>query len=546
MKDKLENNNKSGKKKLIISLAIILLLAAGVLVYYIFFAPEELEEITYQTSQVKQGDITLSIENSGVIKYLDQTTLTSTVNGTIGQLYIDENSAVNVNDTILKLDDRNLNIQLEQAYASKRIAELNLANLLQTGVTNIDNVSVNSLATAVAPIDGLVSYNTQEGANVNSSAAVMNIVNNEVLNFIAQVPVENINYIQLGESVEIDVNNYTDNLTGTVTKIDSTPKYNGSIMTQDVWIKVDNPGIAAGMKGQAIYELDYQSAYADGQFVNSNEAAVYPQISGTIEKIYVDNGQYVTKGTPLFKINGTTLANQIETQRQAIYNDQLKINSLLLDLEKTTVKSAKSGVVSELFVEPGQAVGSGAKIATLISDSLVASIEVDELDISQVKLGQEAILLIPGYSEYDEIVGVVSNIADSGKVKDGITSYEVQISFDKLASVKEGMTVDAAIILQKAENVLRVASSSVIDVKDGKAVRVFVGDEIVAKKVEIGISDDTMTEIISGLEKNETIITSITYPASAPTSTTGSSPLVPTSVKIPGVTGGGGGGGGGQ
>jgi len=544
MKSQLEGNKKRSKTKLVVSLAIIFLLAVGGLVYYLFFIPEEVEEITYQTGQVKQGDITLSIENSGVIKYTDQYAITSTVNGTISQLYVGENSTVGVNDTILKVDDRALNIQLEQAYASKRIAELNLANLLQTTVSNIDNVSIEELSTVTAGSSGFVSYSIQEGASVNSGSAAMTIVNSDKLNFIAEVPVANIEYIELGESFDIYVYNYLETVTGTVIKIDNTPHFNGTEMMQDVWVVVDNPGIEAGMKGQASYvsEYDYYYAYAYGVFENSSEASVYSKISGTIDEIFVESGQYVTKGTPLFKIADTNLSNQIETQKQNIYNDELKIQSILLDLAKTTVTSPNSGVVSELFVDEKQTIGSGTKIATLISDSLVASIEVDEMDISKVVVGQEATLLIPGYSEVEEISGVVSFIADAGNVKDGITTYEVQISFENNPKIKEGMTVDVAIILEKAENVFKVPTSSIISVKDGKAVRVLVGEEIVAKKVETGISDDTMTEIISGLEANETIITSITYPEGT-TSTPSSSSLLPTSVKIPGITGGGTGGG---
>lgn len=551
MKDQLEKNNKSGKKKLIIALSILALIVTGGLVYYFFFAPEELEEITYQTGQVKQGDIILSIENSGVIKSSDQATLTSSVNGTIKELYIAENSTVKVNDQILKLDDRNLKIQLEQAYSSKRIAEINLANLLQTAVADMNGASIEKVATVVAPFSGVVSYNTQKGANVNTSSPVMNLINNDRLNFVMPVPVDDITYIGIGDSIEIAVDNYLDNLIGTVIRIDATPKYNGSTMSQEVWVKVDNPGIAAGMKGQAMYEAEYTYSYARGVFENGEEAAVYSKLNGVIEDIYVESGQYVAKGTPLFRINSTSLANQIESQKQNIYNDELKIKSILLDLEKTTVRAASSGLVTELHVAANQTIGSGAKIANLSSNSLVASIEVDELDIAKIEIGQSANLLIPGYSEIEEVAGTVSYIANIGKVKDGITTYEVQMSFNTIDKVKEGMTVDAAIVLQKVENVLKVPTTSIIDVKGGKAVRVMVDEEVIAKKVEVGISDDTMTEIISGLERNQTIITSITYPEAKVSTTPNSSSLLPsTDVKIPGVTGGsggmGGGGGGGQ
>lgn len=534
------SRGKKSKRKLITSLVIIfLLLLIGSLAYYFFFMPEEVEEVTYQTGQVKQGDITLSIENSGVIKYTDNYNIISNVNGTVNQIYVEENSAIGTNATILRIDDRNLNLQLEQAYANLKISQLNLANLLQTTVANIDNVSVDQLTTVVAPISGIVDYKVEQGSNVNSSNSVMTIANSNELNFIVKIPVTYIDYTELGESIEIDVDNYLDNITGTVTKIDGTPRYNGTEMAHDVWVTVTNPGIEAGMKGQATYELDYEYyyGYAKGVFENVNEASVYSKISGTVDRIYVEDGQYVTKGTQLFKIDDTSLKNQIETQKQNIYNNQLKIDSLKLDLETTTVKSPKSGIISELFVETNQTINANTKVATLISESLVASIEVDEMDISKVEVGQEATLLIPGYSEVEEIIGVVSFIADTGNVKDGITTYEVQISFENNPKIKEGMTVDVAIILEKAANVLKVPTSSIINIKDGKAVRVIVGEDIVAKKVEIGLNDDTMTEIISGLEVNEVIITSITYPTSEASSSSSSS-LVPSSVSIPGITGG--------
>jgi len=158
-------------------------------------------------------------------------------------------------------------------------------------------------------------------------------------------------------------------------------------------------------------------------------------------------------------------------------------------------------------------------------------------------LGQEATLFIPAIGN-EEIPGTVTSISDSGMVKDGITTYEVSVHFPANEKVKAGMTADVSILLDKAEDVLMVPTTSVIDVKGGKAVRVLVDGEITVKKVETGISNDTMTEIISGIAPIDEIITSLTIPTGSSDAASNSSSFVPSNVSIPGVSGPGGGGGG--
>jgi len=108
------------------------------------------------------------------------------------------------------------------------------------------------------------------------------------------------------------------------------------------------------------------------------------------------------------------------------------------------------------------------------------------------------------------------------------------------------MTVDVSILLAKAENTLMVQSTSIIEVKDGHAVRVLEGEQIKVKKVEVGISNDTLTQIISGIDLSDVIITSLTVPTSSTSSSSGGSSLLPSSVPIPGISGGPSGGGSGS
>lgn len=537
---------KKKNKKLLYFLIAGLILITGGIIYYLLMPDKESEEVIYQTGQVKQGDLVVSLDGSGVIMYSEELDLTSSVSGTISELYISEDSEIAAGDTILKVDTSSTEYQLEQAYNDLKAAEYKLADLLQTTVDKINKVSFNDLATVNAPSDGVIKYTIQDGASVTTNTSVMTVENNNSIYFVAELFESDLKQIKVGQSVNIYSDEFSGLSSGVVERVSNVSHSNGTTMVYDAWILVDNQGmLEEGLEGTAYIKTNNGEITRDGEFDSTGgDTQIYPKISGDIDQIYVDSGDYVKKGQPLFTISNTSLINQIETQKIAIDNIRLRIEDLEQGLAELVVKSDYSGVISDLYVSPNQAISNNTKIAKLVSDELVAKIEVDELDINKVRLGQEATLYIPAVSNED-IYGTVSYISDTGIVKDGITTYEVYISVEQNDLIKSGMTVDASIILDKTENALLVPTSSIIDVKGGKAVRVLENDEIIGKPVEIGLSNDTMTEIISGIELTDVIITSLTYPTStSSTSTPSGSSLMPTSVQVPGVTGPGGGGGG--
>lgn len=538
MQNKPKKKLNKSKKMLLFIIAIVIVL--GGLSYFYLSNQEVAAEITYQTGKVKHGDLILSLDNSGVIQYIDQSEITADVSGTISQLYIQEDSKVNAGDPILTIDDSDMQIQLEQAYSDLKIAELQLADLLQTTVDKINQVSIDKLSVITAPINGVVNYNLEEGASVTTNTQLMSITDNKKINFVVGIITNDVKLVKVGQTVDIRLDDFTGSVAGTVDKISNTSHSDGYTMVNDVWVSVTNPGMLnIGMEGTAEIKTASGSIIRDGQFAEVEDVKVYPSVTGTIEKIYVDNGQFVSKGTTLAKIDNTALINQIETQKLQIENTRLKIKQLENDRNNLIVKTNYTGTINDLYVVPNQTISANTKIATIVSNELIANIEIDEVDIGKIHLGQEATLSITALPD-EQISGTVSYISKTGTVKDGITSYEVYISIPKNEKIKAGMSVDASILLAKAENTLMVPATSVIDVKDEKAVRVLVGDQITVKKVETGISNDTMTEIKSGIELTDEVITSITDPSSGsatPARSTSGSPL-----PIPGFGGSGGGG----
>lgn len=166
------------------------------------------------------------------------------------------------------------------------------------------------------------------------------------------------------------------------------------------------------------------------------------------------------------------------------------------------------GIIGTLTAKVGES--SGSSIGTLITKQKVATVSFNEVDIASIKIGQKANLTFDAI-EGLKITGEVIEIDSLGTVSSGVVTYNVKISFNEDDErVKPGMSVNVEIITDSKESIITV-SSSAIKTKNGSSyVEVLENNSSVLRKnIQIGISDDTKTEIISGLNEGDNIIVKI-------------------------------------
>lgn len=196
-------------------------------------------------------------------------------------------------------------------------------------------------------------------------------------------------------------------------------------------------------------------------------------------------------------------------------------------LNDYSIKAPFDGVVAALNVSQGDSIASISSygtIATIITKNHVAEISLNEVDAVNVKSGQKVTLTFDAIDGLS-LVGTVSEIDTIGTVSQGVVSYSVKIVFDTEDDrIRPGMSVSASIIVDSKQDVLLIPSSALkgeegsyyVEVLDGKS---FLGQEAASsegiisssgpqkKSVEIGLSDDTMVEITSGMEEGEMVVT---------------------------------------
>jgi len=193
------------------------------------------------------------------------------------------------------------------------------------------------------------------------------------------------------------------------------------------------------------------------------------------------------------------------------------------DLADAEVKSPIDGVVAKVNQKVGYAASASDSdansIATIITDQQLAVISLNEVDIAKVKVGQQASLSFTAIDGL-KLTGQVAEVESIGASEQGVVSYEIKISLDSQDErVKPQMSVSAEIIIDSKTDVLVLDNSLIKTDSQGLSyVEVFgkrhlkSGETITtadlpeAKYVEIGLSNDTKSEIISGLTVEDIIV----------------------------------------
>jgi len=186
------------------------------------------------------------------------------------------------------------------------------------------------------------------------------------------------------------------------------------------------------------------------------------------------------------------------------------------DYEDYFIRAPFDGTIAQLNVKVyDEASGS---IGILITEKKIAEVSLNEVDIVKVAVGQNVTLTFDAVEDLT-IVGTVSEVDQVASVSQGVVSYNVKIAFDTIDNqIKPGMSVSAIIATDVAEDVLAISSSAIkeqggiytVEVADSEAnldsQGVILTSLPIVQTVEIGLTDDTSTEIKSGLKEGDKVV----------------------------------------
>ena len=209
---------------------------------------------------------------------------------------------------------------------------------------------------------------------------------------------------------------------------------------------------------------------------------------------------------------------KLKQSKAQVAQSQATLNQLDEQLSYTTIIAPMDGVVLSRDVEIGDAVssilvlGSTATLVMTIGDTSEVYVKgkVDEADIAHVYMGQPARIKVESFRDR-YFQGKVTKISPMGVEKDNVTTFEVRVSINNPGGeLKAQMTANAEILLDEHKNVLTVPESAVVyDGQKNASVEVPDKNQKDGKRkvaVSTGLSNGTLTEVLSGLREGESVV----------------------------------------
>jgi len=138
-----------------------------------------------------------------------------------------------------------------------------------------------------------------------------------------------------------------------------------------------------------------------------------------------------------------------------------------------------------------------------------ATVSLTEIDVTSVKPDQKVMLTMDAFPD-KTFTGKVLAINTNGQAVSGVTSYPTMIIFDNsLSNMYPNMSVSADIIVDSKTDVLIVPTAAISNTDGVSTVKVIKDNQISQVSVEVGISDNSNSEIIAGLNEGDVVITSV-------------------------------------
>jgi HlyD family secretion protein len=307
---------------------------------------------------------------------------------------------------------------------------------------------------------------------------------------------------------------------------------------------------------------------ATGTLVPREEVDIKPNISGVVDRLFVEAGDNVEVGDMIAQLkvvpNITSLnsaKNQVRQSKINLENEKkifsrqkelyekgvISINDFDLarnsyDNALQTVKAAEenleiistgttqdagnaatteikariSGMVLDVAVEVGNQVieannfNEGTTIATIAkTDDMIFQGKVDESEVGKIKEGLPLEITV-GAIEDETFNAMLDYISPKGTEENGAVQFDIEGSLKETKGIfiRAGLSANASIILERSTDVLAISESLVQFEKETKEpfVEVEVGDQqFEKKKVELGLSDGINVEVISGVKESDKI-----------------------------------------
>jgi len=291
-------------------------------------------------------------------------------------------------------------------------------------------------------------------------------------------------------------------------------------------------------------------------------------LASTVSTISNDKTSFTNAGFSLEQASSsltTLLAGpdplDIQSSQLSVQQQELSLQTAQNNLNDCYIRSPIDGIVSAIGSVIGEDVPSPA--VTIVGQTQVAQVTLNEIDAAKVKVGDKATMTFDAISNLS-VAGQVVELDPVGTVSQGVVDYNAQVALAEANNqVKPGMSVTANIVTQADQDVIAVPNAAITtqggssyvlepaspltdtEIASSSAGGIMLSAAPQLVPVTVGLSNDTETEITSGVQAGDQIIVQTVKSTTATTGSSGASSLNAGAFRALGGGGGGGGFGGG-
>jgi len=516
----------------------------AIVIGYLFFGGSSATAQTrYVLGTVEQGTLMISVSSTGQIEASDQIDVRPKASGEVTAVLVAEGQQVKAGQTLAYIDAtnaqqavKNATIALESATISLQKLQRNQTVDAASATDDLEQAYVDAMGAMsdaflklpdlITEARGILYDDTLKGVCSPNECQYGNLVSDEADTELAVAisRAEN-DYAEVREVYDTTFANYrtlrhdaaaeeiiamldaTKNVTELLAQTAKSEQNLLDLVVDDMTDQAAKNGFTAKIPAQlTIYQDATGSALSSLNSILSKLNSIRRAIQSA-QKSLTDS----TFSDPL----------DLASQKNTVAQREDDLREANRELANCVIRAPIAGVVSAVNVKRGDTASSGTAVATVVSSKRLAVVALNEADIADVLVGQKVTLTFDAIEDLT-MTGVIANIDQLGTTAQGVVSYGVTIALDTQdIRIRPGMSISANIITNIIQNALMVPSAAVktqngtafVQAIDGAtpeqlaSIGGFVADTPPRQiEVKVGASNDTMTQIISGVAVGDTIV----------------------------------------
>ena len=484
------------------------------------------------------GDLAESATASGQIVAAREAGLSLTTSGEVDQVNIAAGDTVNAGDVLVRLDTAALERDVAAAEQDVAIAKAELADLLADPSAEDVAAAEAAVLNAHAQLDDALAGPSEEEiaaseaavraaeADVRSASADLEAAYDVSEADIMAAEVDLADALEQQQSAHntwILLADCEENESGGYSCI---PVDNDRMETATQNVQAANAQVAIAQaqldelrdpdaNSIASAQASLTAAVAQYDAARARHEALL--LSGSDADVAAAEADLASAKAPLESLLAGPSETDIAIYEIRVAQAETDLHEARYSLADATLVAPFDGVITAVYLGEGeQAAASGLAVEIVDTGSLEVVLDVDEVDLGRLAVGQSAVVTLETWPDV-EVEAVITAIAPSASATDsdsGVVSYEVHLGLEETnLPVLVGMTANADLVTARREGVLLVPNAAITaDRQAGTYTVNLIGTDADGARittsvpVTIGVKDGEHTQITSGLSEGDQVL----------------------------------------